>query len=130
MNTDPKARPSTDDVWHDRPDGPTLILKLDGLSPEAAKAIVDAHNATVRAVSDHMASCRALLGVPNDEVLYDAIAALRAKVEKQEQDTRALRLFLSEALNIFAERNVETSPTWISAATDLASAPQPEGAEQ
>lgn len=42
INTPP--RPSTDDIWHDRPDGPTLVLNVVALSQEQAQAIVDAHN--------------------------------------------------------------------------------------
>jgi hypothetical protein len=37
-------RPSTDDIWPDRPDGPTLILKTYPLSAESVQEIVDAHN--------------------------------------------------------------------------------------
>jgi hypothetical protein len=40
-------RPSTDDVWHDRPDGPTINLPVYGLTDHDAKAIVDAHNAAL-----------------------------------------------------------------------------------
>lgn len=36
--------PSNDDVWHDNPNGPTVILKAEGLSLEDAQAICDAHN--------------------------------------------------------------------------------------
>lgn len=47
INTPP--RPSTDDVWFDRPDGPTLVLNVVALSEERAQAIVDAHNFEVEA---------------------------------------------------------------------------------
>lgn len=43
INTPP--RPSNDDVWHDRPDGPTLILSVTELPQPKAQAVVDAHNA-------------------------------------------------------------------------------------
>lgn len=45
INTPP--RPSTDDVWHDRPDGPTMVLAVEGLTVERVQAIIDAHNAEV-----------------------------------------------------------------------------------
>jgi outer membrane murein-binding lipoprotein Lpp len=45
INTPP--RPSTDEVWHDRPDGPSLVLNVVALSAEHAQAIVDAHNASL-----------------------------------------------------------------------------------
>lgn len=37
-------RPSTDDTWPDRPDGPTMVLNVTELSEAKAQAIVDAHN--------------------------------------------------------------------------------------
>lgn len=42
-------RPSTDDVWHNRHDGPTVVLNVAALTEERAQAIVDAHN---RAISN------------------------------------------------------------------------------
>lgn len=42
---DTPPRPSTDDTWHDRPDGPKMVLAVEGLTPERVKFIVDAHNA-------------------------------------------------------------------------------------
>lgn len=41
---DQPPRPSNDDPWHDRPDGPSLILPTFPLSLERVQAIVDAHN--------------------------------------------------------------------------------------
>ena len=41
--------------------------------------------AALKATRDHMASCRALLNVPGDEVLYEAISALKAKVDGWER---------------------------------------------
>lgn len=38
-------RPSNDDVWFDRPDGPTMVLPTYPLADERVQAIVDAHNA-------------------------------------------------------------------------------------
>lgn len=42
---DTPPRPSNDDQWHDRPDGPSLVIPLGAMSREKAQAIVDAHNA-------------------------------------------------------------------------------------
>jgi hypothetical protein len=39
-----KPRPSNDDMWHERPDGPTMVLPVHGLTLEQAQAICDAHN--------------------------------------------------------------------------------------
>ncbi len=50
INTPP--RPSTDDQWHDRPNGPTLVLNIVALTHERAQAIVDAHNAALRRPAD------------------------------------------------------------------------------
>lgn len=47
-----KPRPSNDDVWYERPDGPTMVLKADGLSIEDAQAICDAHNAAPQPPAD------------------------------------------------------------------------------
>lgn len=47
---DRSPRPSTDEQWHDRPDGPKLVLNVTGLSQEAAQRIVDAYNATSAAI--------------------------------------------------------------------------------
>lgn len=44
---DTPPRPSTDDVWHDRPDGPTMVLRTYPLTEAEVQAIVDAHNATL-----------------------------------------------------------------------------------
>jgi len=41
---DAPPRPSTDDSWHDRPDGPEMVLNVTALSHEQAQAIVAAHN--------------------------------------------------------------------------------------
>lgn len=49
---DTQPRPSTDEVWHDRPDGPTLVLNVVALTSEQAQAICDAHNADVLAAYD------------------------------------------------------------------------------
>ena len=46
---DTPPRPSTDDAWRDRPDGPSLVLNVVALKPEQAQAIVDAHNAAIPA---------------------------------------------------------------------------------
>lgn len=43
INTPP--RPITDDPWHDRPGGPTMVLQTWPLKPVEVQAIVDAHNA-------------------------------------------------------------------------------------
>lgn len=40
-------RPSNDEVWHDRPDGPDLVLNVTDLPLEKAQAICDAHNAAL-----------------------------------------------------------------------------------
>ena len=40
---DTPPRPSTDDVWHERPDGPTIVLGPIG--QELGRQIVAAHNA-------------------------------------------------------------------------------------
>ena len=45
---DAPPRPSTDDVFHDRTNGPSLVLNVVALTSEQAQAIVDAHNAEVR----------------------------------------------------------------------------------
>lgn len=41
---DTPPRPSTDDQWHDRPDGPSMVLNVTELPRDKAQAIVDAHN--------------------------------------------------------------------------------------
>lgn len=43
INKEP--RPSTDDAWHGRPDGPDVVLNVTTMTIERAQAIVDAHNA-------------------------------------------------------------------------------------
>lgn len=45
---DTPPRPSTDEVHHDRKDGPTLVLNVTNLPHEKAQAIVDAHNRALR----------------------------------------------------------------------------------
>jgi len=42
---DMPPRPSTDDQFHDRNDGPGMVLNVSELPREKAQAIVDAHNA-------------------------------------------------------------------------------------
>lgn len=42
---DKQPRPSTDDVWHDQPDGPDMVLNVTELPLEKAQAVCDAHNA-------------------------------------------------------------------------------------
>lgn len=44
INREP--RPITDDPWHERPYGPTVVIAVDGL-PEVAHDIVEAHNKVV-----------------------------------------------------------------------------------
>lgn len=44
---DMPPRPSTDDIWHDRPDGPGMVLNVTDLPHAKAQAIVDAHNASL-----------------------------------------------------------------------------------
>lgn len=44
-------RPSNDDAWHDRPDGPTLVLNVTDLPDWKAKHIIDAHNAAIAALT-------------------------------------------------------------------------------
>ena len=46
---DMPPRPSNDDQWHDRPDGPSLVIPLGAMSREKAQAIVDAHNEAILA---------------------------------------------------------------------------------
>ena len=41
---DTPPRPSTDEVYHDHKDGPTMVLNVTELPHEKAQAIVDAHN--------------------------------------------------------------------------------------
>ena len=43
INTPP--RPSTEDVWHDRSDGPTLVIPIHEMDQKVAQKICDAHNA-------------------------------------------------------------------------------------
>jgi hypothetical protein len=45
INTPP--RPSTDDQFHERTDGPTVVLNVNGLPQARAQEIVDAHNAAL-----------------------------------------------------------------------------------
>jgi hypothetical protein len=44
---DTPPRPSTDDVWHERLDGPEMVLAVSGLTNKQAQAICDAHNASI-----------------------------------------------------------------------------------
>ncbi|KPL55536.1 hypothetical protein ABB55_27615 [Prosthecomicrobium hirschii] len=48
---DAPPRPSTDDIIHDREDGPTLILNVTDLPEAKARAIVNAHNAALRTLA-------------------------------------------------------------------------------
>jgi hypothetical protein len=48
---DKPPRPSNDDQWHDRPDGPSLVIPLGSTAKDKAQAIVDAHNAALRAAT-------------------------------------------------------------------------------
>jgi len=58
-------RPSTDDIVHDREDGPTMILNVTDLPEAKAQAIVNAHNAAIHALaakkeaSDRVPGCEA-----------------------------------------------------------------------
>lgn len=51
---DAPPRPSTDDVYHDRKDGPLVVMNVNGLSVAAAQAICDAHNAAIEAKSERL----------------------------------------------------------------------------
>lgn len=48
INTPP--RPSNDYPWHDRPDGPTLVIPLSDMPRSEAMKIVDAHNAALNPI--------------------------------------------------------------------------------
>lgn len=48
---DAPPRPSTDDIVHDREDGPTMILNVTDLPEAKAQAIVNAHNAAIHALA-------------------------------------------------------------------------------
>lgn len=63
-------RPSNDEVWHDRPDGPTLFLRTHPLSEKDARQIIDAHNATVTRLSTQLRDARAR-GKGMEEALLD-----------------------------------------------------------
>lgn len=52
---DAVPRPSTDDVVHDRTDGPTLILNVTDLPHTKAEAIADAHNAAIETLTRRLA---------------------------------------------------------------------------
>jgi hypothetical protein len=47
---DTPPRPSNDDQWHDRTDGPELVIPLSGVSKDVAQWIVDAHNAALSSI--------------------------------------------------------------------------------
>ena len=47
---DTPPRPSTDDIVQDRTDGPDLVINVTDLPIEKARAVVDAHNKSVRAL--------------------------------------------------------------------------------
>ena len=48
---DAPPRPSTDDIVHDREDGPTMILNVTDLPEAKAQAVVNAHNAAIHALA-------------------------------------------------------------------------------
>lgn len=48
---DAPPRPSTNDIVHDREDGPTMILNVTDLPEAKAQAIVNAHNAAIHALA-------------------------------------------------------------------------------
>lgn len=62
---DAPPRPSTDDIVHDREDGPTMILNVTDLPEAKAQAVVNAHNAAIHALaaekeaSDRVPGCEA-----------------------------------------------------------------------
>ena len=49
INTPP--RPSTENVWHDRSDGPTLVIPIHEMDHKMAQKICDAHNAALPVTS-------------------------------------------------------------------------------
>jgi hypothetical protein len=71
INTPP--RPSNDYPWHDRPDGPTMVLAVSGMSLVRVQEIVDAHNLCLApepteriAFRDKVAAMRDVSGVVQD----------------------------------------------------------------
>lgn len=68
-------RPSTDDVWPERPDGPTIALSATDLPVKKAQAICDAHNAVIATLQ------------------LDS-AFLRERLEKMEKENEQLRYAL------------------------------------
>lgn len=58
INTPP--RPSNDDVWHDRPDGPSMVLNVTSLTRQEAQSVVDAHNAYISAAKSEPVAVKAL----------------------------------------------------------------------
>lgn len=52
---DRQPRPSTDDVWHERPDGPSMVLNVTDLPNAKAQAVCDAHNVLVAALAARVA---------------------------------------------------------------------------
>lgn len=78
INTPP--RPSTDEVWHDRPDGPTLVLNVVALEQEQSQAIVDVHNAEVSRLRAELAR----LTQQNAE-LREVVSRLQAQPSPQAQ---------------------------------------------
>lgn len=67
---DRPPRPSTDDVWHERPDGPTLVLPVHGLPIHHAQSICNAHNASLGSM----------------EFLIDALIIALPYIEEAEPD--------------------------------------------
>lgn len=49
INTPP--RPSTDDIHHDRTDGPSVVLNITDLPSAKARGVVDAHNTAIEAAA-------------------------------------------------------------------------------
>ena len=46
---DAPPRPNCESPWHDRPNGPQVVLNVCSLTQERAQSIVDAHNAAMLA---------------------------------------------------------------------------------
>lgn len=68
-------RPSSEDAWHDRPDGPSLAISVSGLGVARAQSIVTAHNA---ALSTHQQQGAEKIANPNflsQEIFKEARAA-------------------------------------------------------
>jgi hypothetical protein len=62
------------------------------MEPEIPKSPHQAELERAKSVATHMEACRALLGVPNDEVLYEAIRTLQ-------KQCAAMRSALEEILS-------------------------------